>query len=314
MKKLSCLVVVVLMVLPGMAQAKTFSIGSNPQGSIAYSVAAAAAKAGFEKGGLQMRVVPQGGPVVTLPLVNNGELDFSTSVSAVTAFANKGTAMFKGRAQSDVRVVAALFDLRVSFFVRKDSDITTLEGLKGKKIASKFTKQKILDSLSRAILATVGMGYEDVVGVPVPNGVRGIDDFSAGKVDATSFSLLSGKMAQANAAVGGIRVLSMPNTPEALAAMRKITPGTMIVTLDPAANLVGILEPTNVVSSPFVINTGINTPPDVVYKLVKALYENKELLVKSHKAFKAFDPDKMHLDLGIPYHEGALKFYKEKGL
>ena len=314
MKKLSCMVVATFILLSGVAQAKTVSIGSNPQGSMAYSVAAGISKVALEKGGIQARVVPQGGPVVTLPLVNNGELDFSISVSPVTAFASKGGSMFKGRPQNDVRVVAAMISLRVGFFVRKGSGITSLEGLKNKKVASKFTKQKINHAFARAIMATVGMDYGDVVGVPVPNGVRGVDDFMAGKVDATCFSLLSGKVAQANASVGGIRILSVPKTPEALAAMRKITPGTLITTLESAPNLPGILETTHVLTAPFIINAGTKTPADVVYKLVKALYQNKSILVKSHKAFNGFIPDKMHPDLGIPYHEGALKFYREKGI
>jgi TRAP-type uncharacterized transport system substrate-binding protein len=96
--------------------------------------------------------------------------------------------------------------------------------------------------------------------------------------------------------------------------MRKITPGTLITTIEPAPNLPGILGPTHVLTAPFIVNAGTRTPADVVYKLVKALYHNKPLLVKSHKAFNNFFPDKMHPDLGIPYHEGALRFYKEKGL
>ena len=61
------------------AVAQTYSIGSNPQGSLAYSTAAGISKLANEVLGFKARVVPQGGPVVTLPLVNNGELDFSIS-------------------------------------------------------------------------------------------------------------------------------------------------------------------------------------------------------------------------------------------
>ncbi len=314
MKALGCLLVATLTLWSGIAQSKTFSIGSNPQGSMAYSVAAAVSKVAVEKAGIQTRVVPQGGPVVTLPLVNNGELDFSISVSPVTAFANKGAAMFKGRVQSEVRVVAAVFVLRVGFFVRKDSGITSIKGLKGKRLASRFTKQKINAVFSRAILASVGLSPDDTRGVPVPNGVRGVDDFLAGKVDSTPFSLGSGKVSQANAAVGGIRFLSVPNTPEALAAMRKHAPGTLITTVKPAPNFAGVLEPTHFLTAPFLINASTRTPADVVYKIVKALFENKEMLVRSHKAFNGFAPDKMHPDLGLPYHAGALRFYKEKGI
>jgi uncharacterized protein len=60
----------------GAASAQTLSIGSNPQGSLAYSTAAGIAKVATEATDLKVRVIPQGGPVVTLPLVNSGEMDF----------------------------------------------------------------------------------------------------------------------------------------------------------------------------------------------------------------------------------------------
>jgi hypothetical protein len=303
-----------LILFSGNIQAKTVSIGSVPQGSIAYSIAVGVAKVALDKADMQSRVIPHGGPVVSLPLLNNGELDFSVSNSIDVTFAYKGEDVFKGRPQTDVRVVAALIPLRFGFFVRKDSEIKTISDLKNKKISSKFTKQTIVQSLAEGILASFGMNYDQVVGVPVPDGVRGIEDFMEGKVDAACFSVGSGKVAEANASVGGIRFLPVPNTPEALAAMRKVTPGALIATLEPAPNLPGIIETTNVIETPFLVLAGTKTPIEIVYKLVKELYENKELLVQSHKAFSDFSPDKMHPDLGLPFHEGALKFYKEKGL
>ena len=43
-------------------------------------------------------------------------------------------------------------------------------------------------------------------------------------------------------------------------------------------------------------------------------YANKAKLVTTHKAFGAFDPKKINRDLGLPYHEGSIKFFKEAGL
>ena len=76
--------------------AQTVSIGTNPQGSLAYATGAGVAKVAIEAGGVNMRVVPQGGPVVTLPLANNGELDFTISNVAASSFAVLGKEMFKG--------------------------------------------------------------------------------------------------------------------------------------------------------------------------------------------------------------------------
>lgn len=64
-------------VLISTAPAQTLSLGTNPQGSLAYATGSAISKVGIEKANLRIRVPPQGGPSNTVPLVNSGELDFS---------------------------------------------------------------------------------------------------------------------------------------------------------------------------------------------------------------------------------------------
>ena len=294
--------------------AQTVSIGTNPQGSLAYATGAGVAKTAIEAGGVNMRVVPQGGPVVTLPLANNGELDFTISNVAASSFAHLGKAMFNGRKQDKIRLVAVLFPLYSMFYVRNDSDIKTLGDLKGKRLPTRFTKQKIVGLNAQSVLATVGLSFKDVVGVPVPNGVRGVRDFMEGKNDAAYFSVTSGITRQAHAAVGGIRVLSMDNTPEALKALRSVVPAASIATLQPAKLYPGVMGPTNVFAAAFVVNASTKTPDETVYKVVKALHDNKKKLIGSHGMFKQFDPAKMHVDLGVPYHPGALRYYKEMGM
>lgn len=314
MKNLAVSTFVAASLVAAGASAQTLSIGTNPQGSLAYSTGAGIAKVGTEATGLKLRVVPQGGPVVTLPLVNRGELDFSISISMLAVLANKGVAMFKKSGkQPNAMVVAGVLPLELGWFVRKDSGITRLEDLKGKRVSSKLTKQKAILTTGRAKLATVGLTYKDTIGVPAPNGVRQVDDFIAGKIDAASFSLTSGKTAQAHASVG-IRVLSLRNTPEALKAMQKHAPGSRIETINKSPRYPGVEGPTNIFVAPFLLMASAKTPTDVVYKVTKAIYENKKKLVSSHKAFSGMDPNKMHAKIGVPYHPGALKFYKEKGL
>ncbi len=293
---------------------QTISIGTNPQGSLAYATGAGVARVAIEDADIKMRVVPQGGPVVTLPLLNKGRLDFTISVSVVTAFAVRGEAMFTGKKQENVRMVASLFPLIVGWFVRNDSDIRTIADLKGKRLPSKYTKQKIAGLFARALLATAGLREEDVKAFPVPNGVRGVEAFMAGKVDAANFSLSSGKTRQAHAAVGGIRVLSAENNSETQSILQGIAPGAVLGTVMPGAAFPGVMEPTNTLIAPFIVNASTQTPAELVYKVVKALHANKSKLVASHKAFAGFEPEKIGRDLGLSYHEGARKFFMEAGL
>ena len=297
------------------AQAQTLAIGSNPQGSLAYSTAAGIAKVATEATDLKVRVIPQGGPVVTLPLVNSGELDFSISLSIPAAFATQGRGMFKKSGkQPNVRVVAALFPLHLGFYVRNDSSIKTIADLKGKRLGSKYPKQRVILLTGAAKLATAGLTHKDVIGVPVPNGVRQVDDFMAGKIDAVTFSLTSGKTAQAHAKVGGIRVLSLPKTAASEKAMQKIAPGSHIATIMPSPGHPGVMGPTNIFAAPFLLMAAAKTSDEDVYKVVKAIFENKKKLVTTHKAFKGMKPKGMHTDVGVPYHPAALKFFKEQGM
>ncbi|MDE0703356.1 MAG: TAXI family TRAP transporter solute-binding subunit, partial [Rhodospirillaceae bacterium] len=176
------------------AFAQTYSIGTNPQGSSAYATGAAVAKVAKDVLNLRARVVPQGGPVVTLPLVDKGRLNFSIAVSVVAAFANQGKAMFKGKPQPNVRVVAVLRTLRLGIFAPKDSKINSVADLKGVRLSSGFAKQRIQGLFWRALLNMADLTFKDVKGVPAPNGVRGVDDYMGGKVDAGMFSITSGKM------------------------------------------------------------------------------------------------------------------------
>jgi len=307
---------VTIFVISVTAQADApLSIGTNPQGSVAYAVGAAVANISSEKAGIQMRVVPQGGPPVTVPMLNNGRLEFSVANGFVAAAAHKGFDTFKDRPQEKVRLLCYLFPLYTDFFVRQDSDIKSIADLKGKRIPSKFTKQANNATQCEALLATVGLTWDDVVGVPVPDGNRGVDDFAAGSVDAAMFSLASGKTLQANAAVNGIRVLSIPDTKQAEEAIKNILPGSLIVTLEPGKTKIpGILAPTRVINLPFVVLTSTDVPDDKVYAIVKALYGSKEKMVTMHKSFLEFEQKTMNLDIGVPYHPGAIKFYKEVGL
>ena len=60
--------------------------------------------------------------------------------------------------------------------------------------------------------------------------------------------------------------------------------------------------------------TSSKVPDNVVYDLVKAVFDNFDEFKKLHPAFAHLDPKAMIKNgLSAPLHPGAIKFYKEKG-
>jgi hypothetical protein len=109
-----------------------------------------------------------------------------------------------------------------------------------------------------------------------------------------------------------LRFLDMSTTPEALAAIRKFLPARP-VTIQPAPYAVGIVGPTTIMAYIVFFSTSAKIPDDVVYNVAKAIHAGKDDLLKGHPVFRGFEPNHMTEEIGVPWHPGAVKLYKELG-
>jgi TRAP transporter TAXI family solute receptor len=300
--------------LPLAAKAQVLGFGSAPQGSIGYNMSAAIARVMSEQAGIQSRVQPYSGSSAVLPLVNSGELDLAVCNVLEIEEASRGEGMYKGRKQADLRVLGVIFPLYSSIFVRKDSPIRSLAELKGKRVPYGFSAQVTLERIIDAIIATGGLKRSDVVPVLVPNVVRGADDFMEGKLDGGFFALGAGKVAEVDKTVGGIRFLPLADDAQSLARMQKIMPYAYVTTVKPSPAFVGLDGPTKLMAYDYLVTVGKHVKDDTVYKIAKAMFENKAKLAESLKAFGIWDPKQIHKKMPAGFHPGAEKFYKEKGL
>lgn len=67
------------------------------------------------------------------------------------------------------------------------------------------------------------------------------------------------------------------------------------------------------VGMPYVYFATTNLSDELVYDLTKSIAENQERLVATHSSFKAWKPEDMPHGLGIELHEGAKRYYRERG-
>jgi TRAP transporter TAXI family solute receptor len=314
MKRIAWLFTLAAAAFTAPAQAQVLGFGSAPQGSIGYNMSAAIARVMSEQAGIQSRVQPYSGSSAILPLVNSGELDLTVCNVLEIQEAANGEGMYKGRKQPNLRVLGVIFPLYSSIFVRKDSPIKTLADLKGKRLPYGYSSQLTLERIVDAIIATGGLERKDIVPVLVPNVIRGADDFMEGKLDGGFFALGAAKVAEVDKTVGGIRYLPTPDDPAALARMKKLMPYAYVTTVKPSPAFVGLDGPTKLMGYDYLVAVGAHVKDETVYKIAKAMYENKPKLAESLKAFNIWNPQQIHKPMPAPYHPGALKFYKEKGL
>jgi hypothetical protein len=294
------------------ANASEVGIAASNPGSIYHTTATAVAKMVNDKAGLQATVHPFASATIYLPAVSAGEYSFGITNEDELKLAYTGTGHFDGRVYSDLRAVSLLYPLRVAFFVRKDSDIETVADLKGKRVTTGFTSQKTIPAMLDAILATAGLTQDDVRRIPVPNVVGSANAFMEGKADAFFFAIGSPKVSEADAKVGGIRALNVPDTPENLATLRKHFAPAYLRPEKPSKPNVGVLGPMHVMSYDAVLVASTKTPDDVVYTMAKSMYENKKAMASIFPVMNLFDQQRMAKDLGpVKWHDGAIRLMKE---
>jgi hypothetical protein len=289
-------------------------IAANPQGSIFYAASVVFGKLMDEKLKMQVRVQPMAGSSTYIPLLNRAEADFGLTNVDDARSSFKGEGNFR-QANPNLRLTAVAFPLTLGVMVVNDSPIKTIADLKGKTLPWGYNAQTTGRVLQEAVLASAGLTMKDVKTVPTQSLFSGVDLLGEGKVDAATISVGTGQGQQANlkmASHGGIRFLNMDSSPEAIARVRKVLPARPFV-VQPAPHAVGIIGPTTIMAYSIFLSTSDKMPEDVVYNLVKMLHASKEDMVKGNPVFRNFDPKQMTEEIGVPWHPGAIKFYKEIG-
>ena len=301
-------------ILAASAHAQPVGISTSPQGTLTYAVGAAIAKVLTEKGGLQVRIQPSSGTGAGIPLVDSGEIDLGLANTLELYDAFHGVDTFDKRPNPNLRTVAVIFPIKVGLFVRDDSAIKTIKDMKDKSVAYGFTSQEIIKKTVDAMLATEGLSVKDLKPVMVPNLVRGVDEFIGGRADITTFALGSAKVQEADAAVKGVRYISLPDNPQALAAMKKEFRTAYIAKANPAPNFVGVKEPINIMQYDYTLFASSKMAPERVKQITDLIASNKEALAAAHPLFRGMDVKAVYSNIEVPYHDGSKAYYAEKGV
>lgn len=286
------------------AAAQTYGLATMQPGTLNHTTGSAIAKVLKEKAGMNFLVQPSAGESTLIPMVGRGESELGIGQIFEVIPAMKSN--------PDLRLLGTVHALRVAFWVRKDSAMKTTADLKGKKVVFGFSAQKALDPMARAILASGGLTEKDISPVLVPNVIRGADDFISGAADMFFFAFGAPKVREVDATVGGIRTLEIPDS--GIAAIKQITPQGYLTPATPGPFFVGVEKPMGVYTYDNMLFANAKVKDEVIYKIIETLEANKADLVAIQPALREFSAAALYKAYDIPYHPGALKYFKDHNI
>jgi TRAP transporter TAXI family solute receptor len=285
---------------------RTIAIGTNPAGTGAHAIASALAAIASKSTQVSAKVQPYNGPNAWMPLLESGEIEFGIINILDAYMAATGTGNYK-KAHPAIRVVAGgVFPFTVGLIVRDKSDIKQITDLKGKRMAWDYGGHAINQTWQNAVMEVGGLKPSDVTQVRVSNLNDGVRAVPEGKIDASFTAVGIGIVEEANA-MEPIRFLSLPNTAAANKILNRY--GASVVKAETATAVKG---DTYVIGYPLHLASMTNVSDKTVYTMLKAWWDNLAELQTMHPLFKKWPKESQALtSFTVPYHAGAIQFYKE---
>lgn len=296
------------------AQEKFITIGTGGQTGVYYVVGQSICRLvnrGSAEHGLKCTAPSTGGSIANINAIKAGDMDMGVAQSDWQFHAYNGSSKFEGDKFDKLRAVFSVHAEPFTVVARADSGITTFEDLKGKRVnvgnpgsGQRATMEVVLDAL--------GWTMDDFALASELKPAEQAAALGDNKVDAIVFTVghPNGSIQEATSTVDARLI---PVTGEAIDALiadnpyyaKASIPGGMYAGTDTDVSTFGV-------KATFV--TSADVEDDVVYQVVKAVFDNFDRFKGLHPAFANLSEADMIKDgLSAPLHPGAAKYYAERG-
>ena len=295
------------------AQQKFITIGTGGVTGVYYAVGGAICRLVNKdraKTNLRCSVESTGGSGYNVNTIKAGELDFGMAQSDVQSQAYKGVGAFK-EPFSELRSVFSVHPEPFTLVARKEANIKGFADFKGKRLnignPGSGTRNAMMD-----LLAAMNMKVSDF---SLASELKADEHGAAlcdNKIDGFFYGVghPSANIQDPTTACGAKLV---PITGPAIDALVKQNSYLAYATI-PGGLYSNNPQPTKTYGVLATMVTSAKVPADMVYIVTKAVFDNFDEFKKLHPAFANLDPKNMVADgLTAPLHEGAARYYREKG-
>ncbi|PTN33313.1 TAXI family TRAP transporter solute-binding subunit [Desulfonatronum sp. SC1] len=253
---------------------------------------------------------PTGGSVFNINALDRGAFDFAVAQSDRNFQGYNGTADWEGKPVTGLRSVFSMHPETVMLVTRKDTGITTVESLKGKRvnIGNPGSGQR---GNAEDVLRMYGLDFNTdfrAEALQQHEASRALVDRN---IDAF-FYTVGNPSAAIEEPAQSVDLDMVPLNSDAVKAFVAEHP-FYITTSIPAGTYRGIDRDIETYAVTATVVTNDSVSEQVVYDMVKTVFDNLDELRASHAAFRNLNPEEMLQGLSAPLHPGAEKYYKEKG-
>ena len=243
--------------------------------------------------------------------IEEGKSDIGFGNTISTADLVAGTAEApNNKPHAKVCNVATLYPQYFQIVVPNDGSIKEIKDIKGKGFATQV-KGNTGEQIARHALKVAGLNYGDVKASFTNSYTDSVEQMKDGRVQM--FTLGTGIPASSVMDLASARDVRLLDLAGIYDEMKKINPAYKLVTipkgtypkLDADVRTIGYY--THVIAA-------CALPEETVYKMTAAILANKENMSAVYKDLAKLSPEVMAQEIGVPFHPGAAKFYKEKGI
>lgn len=288
------------------------SVGTAPPGGAFFVVGGAIAEVLDEnRGDNEWEVTAEAtkGSQENIRRLASGELDLALSNAAITYFAVRGTEGWER--PFDVRAVMTLAPNVALFIAPRGGPIRTVPDLRGKRVVVGPAGAGF-EYFLRPLLAAHGVGFDDFT--PLYGTQAAAVDMLADGSAAAAFlggAVPTASITQASSSQDIVFVPYYEPAIERLVAEYPFFSRGRI----PAGTYRGQdAEYSGLDVGSMHLITSADKDEELVYRLTKAIWENRDKVVAKHAAGRAINERNVVRDTGTEFHPGAVRFYREIGV
>ncbi len=260
---------------------------------------------------LSFNIQSTGASKANIQLINSKEVDMAIVQNDVMDYAFNGTDLFsEDGAVTGFSAMAGVYAEVVQIVADPSSGIKSIADLKGKRVSVGDAGSGV-EFNAKQILDAYGISFTDITKQNLSFSASA-DAYKDNKIDA--FFCTAGAPTTAIMDLVTNRDIKILNVDEDKSAeLIKAFPFYTVFDI-PKDTYKGLTENvrTLAVKATFIVSNELSE--DVVYKMTKALFEQKDAIAAAHAKGKEIDPKYAVEGISVPFHKGAEKYYKEIGV